>query len=417
MSLKGGDEPKTTVVNPWEHMPGWQKDYYKDEAQRLTQLYQKGGDIADYLEANPTVLSGLTGAEQQSLQDYLDTVAAGQGVGDYAMGQVQGTGNRARDIVGYEAGMQPTSGADMDAIYERFENPYTEDVINATTRQIERDAARAQAARGASQASIGGLGGTRAAVADALAQQLTGETSAKMGAELRAKGFTDARNLGMAESSHLAELGFNRAELGLQAEQLGLTEAQLMDQLVNSSVQRQGAASAATQAQEVQRRQIADANRESSRTAARDAASWYGGLFASNKGISAPNPQAFASGGGEGTAGTGQMLGTMASIAGIAAMVMSDEEAKADIVPVEDESALEALTGLPLYEYRYADGLGHTRDRTRGLLAQDVERVLPEAVREDPLTGLKQVDLYPVVATVAKAVRELDARTRPGAGL
>ena len=62
-------------------------------------------------------------------------------------------------------------------------------------------------------------------------------------------------------------------------------------------------------------------------------------------------------------------------------------------------------------EYSYKDGFGHTTDRTTGLMAQDVERAgIVGGVKE--IGGVKHVDPYAILATVASAVRELDDRTK-----
>ena len=71
---------------------------------------------------------------------------------------------------------------------------------------------------------------------------------------------------------------------------------------------------------------------------------------------------------------------TLGQIAGIAAMFMSDERLKENITKVG------AFNGLNLYEFNYI----WSPEKFIGFMAQEVERVVPEAVKE--LFGYKAVD-------------------------
>ena len=73
-------------------------------------------------------------------------------------------------------------------------------------------------------------------------------------------------------------------------------------------------------------------------------------------------------------------LQTMGQIAGIASMFMSDERLKENITKVG------AFNGLNLYEFNYI----WSPEKFIGFMAQEVERVVPEAVKE--LFGYKAVD-------------------------
>lgn len=105
------------------------------------------------------------------------------------------------------------------------------------------------------------------------------------------------------------------------------------------------------------------------------------------------------------------VLGIGSSLAG--AWLMSDERVKEDVTESE-ESALDKLARIgrkPSKEYRYKDGYGHTKGRTTGLMAQDLEQAgIVGAVQE--IDGIKHVDPYPVLATVVQAVNELSAKER-----
>lgn len=116
-----------------------------------------------------------------------------------------------------------------------------------------------------------------------------------------------------------------------------------------------------------------------------------------------PGPSAFS-----------QIAGLAATATG--AFLASDERVKDGIVS-PDESALDKLDRLDgRREYRYRDGYGHTRERTTGLMAQDLEKAGIEGAVVD-IDGVKHVDPYPLLATVVDAVRELRAERKTGAGL
>jgi len=79
--------------------------------------------------------------------------------------------------------------------------------------------------------------------------------------------------------------------------------------------------------------------------------------------------------------------------------VISDARLKENIRPVED--ALDKVRQLAAYQYNY---IGSDVDCI-GLLAQEVEKVLPEAVLERD--GAKMVNLYALQSLLVGAIREL----------
>ncbi len=79
--------------------------------------------------------------------------------------------------------------------------------------------------------------------------------------------------------------------------------------------------------------------------------------------------------------------------------VISDARLKENIRPVED--ALGKVRQLAAYQYNY---IGSDVECI-GLLAQEVERVLPEAVLE--CDGAKMVNLYALQSLLVGAIREL----------
>jgi hypothetical protein len=143
----------------------------------------------------------------------------------------------------------------------------------------------------------------------------------------------------------------------------------------------------------------------------KDALSWYTNIFNSTKGTSAPGSSVQNST-QPAPSGFQQLAGTALQAAGTWAMMGSDERIKEDI-DVSPGKALEKIRGLRSYSYRYKNGEGHTRDRTTGLMAQDLEKSGITGAVQERSDGIKMVDPYPVLATVIDAVRELDERTKP----
>lgn len=138
---------------------------------------------------------------------------------------------------------------------------------------------------------------------------------------------------------------------------------------------------------------------------------WYRNMIGTP--LSTPLPQSGTqtqSGGGPGV-GT-QLVGAGTSLLGSAMMagLISDENAKDDIEPLT--GALDIIRRQRPSSYRYTDPQ-HDRvptegRRSAGLMAQDLEDI-PGAVMQHE-SGFKMVDPYPVMATIAAAVQELDRK-------
>jgi uncharacterized protein YoaH (UPF0181 family) len=84
---------------------------------------------------------------------------------------------------------------------------------------------------------------------------------------------------------------------------------------------------------------------------------------------------------------------------------MSDKREKTDIKKIDGPTN---VIGIPSYEYRYK---GEKKKR-RGVMAQDVQKVLPEAVAEVDYQGKKRLAIKPMVIGVALA-EHLAADTKP----
>jgi hypothetical protein len=110
-----------------------------------------------------------------------------------------------------------------------------------------------------------------------------------------------------------------------------------------------------------------------------------------------------------GTAGQG--LGAIGSIIG-GYLGLSDIRVKENIEETES-GALTALVNLPTYNYNFkeevADDPRAGRGKKRGVMAQDLEKIAPELVKETT-DGIKMVDPYGLLTLTIEGMKELDEK-------
>jgi hypothetical protein len=141
---------------------------------------------------------------------------------------------------------------------------------------------------------------------------------------------------------------------------------------------------------------------------------YSGGQFSSGGGMG--GNMGMAAGGALTGAATGAMMGAAAGgigaipgaiiggLAGGASGYLSDKRTKTDIKLL---GKVTSLLDLPAYEYRYK---GEKKKR-RGVMAQDVQKVLPEAVTEVDYQGKRRLAIKPGVIGAALA-EELTNQTK-----
>jgi hypothetical protein len=99
-----------------------------------------------------------------------------------------------------------------------------------------------------------------------------------------------------------------------------------------------------------------------------------------------------------------QLIGAAGAALGGTNFAGSDERIKDNIEPIDD--SLKKLSQISGKTYNYTEEFSASPDIKRaGVIAQDVEKVLPEAVAEKD--GIKHVDYNAVLALVVNAVNEL----------
>lgn len=346
----------TNEVNPYGGLPDWALEYYQRDVGRGEDLIAMADDFV---------------ASQRGMDDRVVNMDPEELAAIEAM--LARTGEN-----------QDLLGRSLDEIGgERFMSPYTDDVVDTTLAGFDRQAGRQRAEREASAQAIGGLSNTRAGVADALYGTLSDMDRAQIEAQLR----DQAHRFGV-------DAGFSSAG--------AMRDTATTSQTIENVGRQWQATGGET------RRTLDQAEQDSER----DLLNWYANVFNASRGLPSTGAQT-STGTTPGPSPAANILGAVSTGLGIWTS-LSDERAKEDIVAAlaDDESALDRLAMVPAYTYRYREGLGHTRDRTTGLMAQDIERAGIEGAVIEGAGGLKRVDPYPVLATVVQAVRELDKRTR-----
>jgi hypothetical protein len=360
------DEVTTTESDPWENMPDWQKEAYENDAARREELLDKADITAGELNDNVEQVSGISEGEKFGLGTTLEGGRQGNAMGEWAQ--------------------EGLTGIDVDQMQEDNMSGYTDDVVDTTLAGMDRQNQRDQLGRDSRAASVGGTSNTRAAVGNAVANNLHGMNMGEMEAKLR----DNAHQFGT--QSGLEEAGFQQGRY-TAGDQLGTNEMARYGMMGD----------AMTQFGEKERL-LNDRRAASARTNKQQNQSWLADMQnggGQNKGpvgstdtSTKPGPSTFS-----------QILGGASAIGGMA--MMSDERVKENISDITP--ALDKLAGLNAREYNYKKGYGHTEERTTGLMAQDLERVgITGAVRT--IDGIKHVDPYPVLATVVQAVAELDRK-------
>ena len=86
----------------------------------------------------------------------------------------------------------------------------------------------------------------------------------------------------------------------------------------------------------------------------------------------------------------------------------SDERLKENIAPVQH--ALDRILRLRGVEFDWNELSGMAGKHSVGVIAQDVEKVFPTAVTENPATGYRLVSYTSLVAPLIEALRELNQR-------
>lgn len=202
-------------------------------------------------------------------------------------GAGQQTTNRAAELALAEAGYTPQqiqamTGAQYMSAYQ---NPYEQQVVQGTLADIERQRQLSQQAQQARAVGARAFGGSRQAVAEAIANEDYMRQAANTAAQLRSAGFTTAAGFGQTDAARAMEAA--RANIANQLAGAGIRQT-AVGQLGALGAQQQNLGMTGAQAvmsAEQQRQQLAQARLD----AARNLAAERLGLTGSALGQNVPN--------------------------------------------------------------------------------------------------------------------------------
>ena len=202
-------------------------------------------------------------------------------------GAGQQTTNRAAELALAQAGYTPQqiqamTGAQYMSAYQ---NPYEQQVVQGTLADIERQRQLSQQAQQARAVGARAFGGSRQAVAEAIANEDYMRQAANTAAQLRSAGFTTAAGLGQTDAARAMEAA--RANIANQLAGAGIRQT-AVGQLGALGAQQQNLGMTGAQAvmsAEQQRQQLAQARLD----AARNLAAERLGLTGSALGQNVPN--------------------------------------------------------------------------------------------------------------------------------
>jgi hypothetical protein len=218
-------------------LPAYQENYLKDLLAGASALGTQGG-----MEVPEYQVAGMTPLQKQAIQmgaaglgayaPFFQSAANQMGTGAQTIGTGLGTiGQGAQTLAGSTGAFDPGS-------VSQFMNPYTEEVIEQTQKDIGRLGDRQQQALKDRAVAAGAFGGGREAVGSAEIGRNVLDQQARTGAALRSQGFQQA--MGQAQTAFenqqrrqqqagqiFGGLGTAQAGLGGQQAALGQATAQL----------------------------------------------------------------------------------------------------------------------------------------------------------------------------------------------
>lgn len=464
--MSSGSKTTTTTVDPYASMPDWLASATREDLERRGPIMDEAARLAELYADPDASVAGMSDDEIRALRDITDAAGRSDRTTQQAMGMARDSGfdpaeyqNLLRGLADRAGGQEADFGqafdtqaqrdvmmGDMDRFADvqgRYQDDYTDAVIDPTMERMREDEARNLAQLEAQAAGVGGGTNTRMAVERARMRDEGSRSRAQTEAELRSTGLREGQDLGMqeiAQRGQLAEMagamGMSESELDAQiaqmADRAGMDRDQMIAQMTGQAADlglsgaQHGLDQSGALAQLAQQRFQTDATAagvrggfgetqrqidQQRRDAPRDALERYAGLYGGAQGMQAPTGQTTSQ---QQPSSTGsQIFGGLVSLGGAALSggMFSDERIKEDVEPIA--SGLDLLRDQRPSSYSYTDPkydrVPEAGRRSAGLMAQDLERI-PGAVGQNA-EGIRYVDPYPVMATIVRAVQELDERT------
>ena len=285
--------------------------------------------------------------------------------------------------------MSVSAGQISNTNLDPYMNPYTQDVINATLPGMQQANALSQNQGANAANSANAFGGSRQGIQQGVAQAQGAMNIGQMLASLNSQNFTQAqaaatgdinRRLTADQGNQTAQQ--NKINSDIQASQ-GLSN--MGDSMNKANVANYGILSSAGASQSMQAQNEINAQMAKFSQAFNYPQQQLGTLL-SSLGMTPHDTSTSGQTTSQTTTPTdwaSLISGGIKDASSIYGMATSDKTLKKDIEPVGQGPA-----GIPVYKYRFKGALAGS-PKMQGPMAQDVQKVVPEAVSQIPGSGGK----------------------------
>lgn len=311
------------------------------------------------------------------------------------IGNLNANAGFATPFINQAAGMYGNAASPLTAEQiSNYASPYTQQVVDATQAQFANQNAQQQAQLKGNAIARGALGGNRLGVAQGVMAGQQAAAQAPVIAGLYNTGYQNALQTAQQQyQQNPMNAAYALGNLGIQGQNAALAGAQAQIGAGTLQQQTQQAANQAAYQQYAQQQAYPF-----------QTAQWLAGM------TSGLGPLL-----GSYTSGTSTQQGPQPNqwnqIAGLgltaAGLFLSDERAKEDIHKVGELS-----DGQAIYRYRYKG----SPQWQIGLIAQEVERENPDAVRQAGVGGMKFVDMKEATDDAARQNRARGGEVSAGFG-
>lgn len=321
-----------------------------------------------------------------------------------AVGTGSGAVNQAVSTAGQVAGYNPQQvqgQSFLNANIGAYMNPYLQNVAGNVLSDLDRQRLMQQEQNAASAVKAGAFGGSRQGIVEAETNRAAQETAAKALTDLYAGGFNAAAGLAGQDLSYAQQAALANQQAGLAGAGLNLQAANQLGALGQTQQGMAQADIAALGNIGSMQQQLAQAQADAERNLIFEKF----GLQQGALGALAPlagNVNSTT----KVTPSFGQTLGGLLQGAGaVMSAWPSDPSLKENVKPMK--GALKKLSFLNGNTYNYIDDDDDTP--TGGIMADDVEKVMPGAVHM--MDDDKMAVEYPkITGLLVEAVKELDAK-------
>lgn len=283
---------------------------------------------------------------------------------------------------------QPITGAQIS----QYQNPYTQQVVNATEAQFNQQNQMQQSQLTGNAAAQGALGGDRVGVAQGTLGGQQQMAEAPVIAGLESQGYNTALSTALQEQQNTANAAFSLGNLGVSGQNAALQGAGA--QLGAGSLEQQTQQALDTALYGQFQNQLAFPYQQTQWLAGLDTG--VGSQMGGTSSTTAPPPSLLGQLFGVGLTGAGIVGGTggFGSSGWLTGLMASDKRLKHNISKIGKTN-----DGQPIYRYQYKG----SPEWHVGLMAQEVEGKHPEAVHNVPGFGdLKFLDMKEATDSAVK---------------